>query len=139
MLSRSVVLSELHNWGLVLYYDRASNLGTRNLWSGSGGGDGEYNLDADAAGRVDAFLNRWQELKDFGPKDFQAIRVLKKTFIKSEKEKRTIDDVAKLLGMSRSTVKRRYDRGVEKMQRCYSINETKMPPASSHSKFTASW
>ena len=121
MLSRSAVLSELHNWGLVLYLGKQPGLGVRNLWSEDGGN--EYTLDVDGAWRVAIFLTKWEEGSGFEPTVVEAVRVLSAAYKKSPKDnKRSMEVIAEMLDMKRSTVKRRYDKAVETMQRCYSLS-----------------
>ena len=119
MLSRSAVLAELHNWGLVLHYGNQAGLGVQNLWSSGGG---EYTLDVDAAWRVNIYLTKWEVGSGSNQSVVEAIEVLKKAHVKAEDATIKMEQIAEKLGISRQKAGRRYNRAVEKMQRCYNIN-----------------
>ena len=120
MLSRSAVLAELHNWGLVLHYGNQAGLGVQNLWSSGGG---EYTLDVDAAWRVNIYLTKWEVGSGSNQSVVEAIAVLKSAHVKSDKATRLMKQIGEDLGISRQKAGRRYNLAIETMQRCYSINE----------------
>ena len=119
MLSRSAVLHELYNWGLVLHLGKEPGLGVKSVWPAGAGG--EYILDVDGAWRVAIYLAKWES--SGSAEVVEAVKVLEVAYKKSAKETRSMSLVAEKAGMKRSTAQRRYNMAVETMQHCYSLGE----------------